>query len=432
LTCATGYTLAVDAYDAAGNRSGKTQITASTGACPTAPLSNGAANLWVDTNGGTCTRSASPVSYSDAAACSSFDKAWDAASAGDTILVRNGTYSAQHVSGNKSSETFIIGESKGGVVVSGSAQDCYQVVAASTLFCADATHMTLENVTIDAGSNDGAAPGSLINADDVTYRNVDILGDWPDLYMGNDAAGGGGNRFHWDGGTWGDASPPPRNCSTPHGEIIWDDGVTGVTIEGVTFNKQTTVVGAGPYCGSDNVPHLEFVRLEANSDNFTLRNNVYMPGSEAGSGYIFVNNGTTDNVKIVGNYFADNDSPNYWIQAGDSPCNWTIAYNTFSGNDGAYLGCNAITWIGNLGPANSYPGCSGTHIDNVWQTTGSCGSDDFTTGSLGVGTGGHLQAGSIAIDAAGTSQCQSLTGGVDIDGRPRTGACDAGTDEFGN
>jgi chitodextrinase len=431
LNCATGYTLAADAYDAAGNRSGKTQITASTGACSTAP-SNGAANLWVDANGGTCTRSAAPVSYSDAAACSSFDKAWDAASAGDTIRVKNGTYGIQHVSGNKTSETFIIGESKAGVVVSGAAQDCYPVVAASTMFCADATHMTLEDVTIDAGSNDGAAPGSLINADDVTYRNVDILGDWPDLYLGNDATGGGGNRFHWDGGTWGDANPPPRDCSTPHGEIIWDDGVTGVTIEGVTFNKQTTAVGAGPYCGADNVPHLEFVRLEPNSDNFTLRNNVYMPGSEAGSGYIFVNNATTDNVKIIGNYFADNDSPNYWIQAGDSPCNWTIAYNTFSGNDGAYLGCTAITWIGNLGPANSYPGCSGTHIENVWQTAGSCGTDSFTSGSLGVGAVGHLQAGSIAIDAAGTTQCQSLTDGVDIDGRPRTGTCDAGADEFGN
>jgi hypothetical protein len=190
-------------------------------------------------------------------------------------------------------------------------------------------------------------------------------------------------------------------------------------------------VGAGPLCGSDNVPHLEFVRLESNSDNFTLRNNIYMPGSEAGSGYIFVNNGTTDNVRIIGNYFADN-AASTWIQAGDSPCNWTIAYNTFSGDEGEVLGCNAITWIGNLGPPNSYPGCSGTHIENVWQTTGSCGTDNFTTGSLGIGLIGRLLAGSIAIDAAGAVQCLSLTDGVDIDGRPRIGTCDAGADEFGN
>ena len=36
LTCGTAYTLAVDAYDAAGNRSAKTSITASTSACPPA------------------------------------------------------------------------------------------------------------------------------------------------------------------------------------------------------------------------------------------------------------------------------------------------------------------------------------------------------------------------------------------------------------
>ncbi len=34
LSCGTGYTLAVDAYDAAGNRSAKASITASTSACP--------------------------------------------------------------------------------------------------------------------------------------------------------------------------------------------------------------------------------------------------------------------------------------------------------------------------------------------------------------------------------------------------------------
>ena len=37
LTCGTSYTLAIDAYDAAGNRSAKVSITAATAACPPAP-----------------------------------------------------------------------------------------------------------------------------------------------------------------------------------------------------------------------------------------------------------------------------------------------------------------------------------------------------------------------------------------------------------
>ena len=39
LTCGTSYTLAVDAYDAAGNKSTKTSLTTSTAACPAAPAS---------------------------------------------------------------------------------------------------------------------------------------------------------------------------------------------------------------------------------------------------------------------------------------------------------------------------------------------------------------------------------------------------------
>ena len=60
LACGTSYTLAVDAYDAAGNRSGKAQLNASTSACtsPPPPAPTGSGNVWVDTNGGSCTRQA--------------------------------------------------------------------------------------------------------------------------------------------------------------------------------------------------------------------------------------------------------------------------------------------------------------------------------------------------------------------------------------
>jgi chitodextrinase/uncharacterized membrane protein YgcG len=99
LACGTTYTLAVDAFDAAGNRSGKASVAASTSACPPPPPpSNGTANLWVDTNGGSCTRQATAGAYADAQACATLNAAYQAAGAGDVILVRGGTYSSQTIS----------------------------------------------------------------------------------------------------------------------------------------------------------------------------------------------------------------------------------------------------------------------------------------------------------------------------------------------
>lgn len=65
------------------------------GAGPTAPptqQAQGTANLWIDTNGGTCTRQSSPAAYNNAAACSGPDTAYAAASPGDLILWKAGSY----------------------------------------------------------------------------------------------------------------------------------------------------------------------------------------------------------------------------------------------------------------------------------------------------------------------------------------------------
>src|SRR6185437_8637148 len=47
LACGTSYTLAVDAYDAAGNRSAKANLTASTSACASSPPPPSAATAYV-------------------------------------------------------------------------------------------------------------------------------------------------------------------------------------------------------------------------------------------------------------------------------------------------------------------------------------------------------------------------------------------------
>jgi chitodextrinase len=99
LACGTSYTLAVDAYDAAGNVSAKAQTTGATAACPVGnpPPANGTAQLWVDANGGSCTRSSSPAAYADAQACGSLNDAYLKAAAGDLILIKAGSYGSQEI-----------------------------------------------------------------------------------------------------------------------------------------------------------------------------------------------------------------------------------------------------------------------------------------------------------------------------------------------
>ncbi|MDX6439390.1 MAG: hypothetical protein QOF45_1973, partial [Gaiellaceae bacterium] len=87
LACGTSYTLAVDAYDAAGNRSTRPSVTASTTAC----ASGGSASVYLSTGGSdsnACTQ---------AAPCKSFDRAYRVAAPGATVEVAAGSYPAQTI-----------------------------------------------------------------------------------------------------------------------------------------------------------------------------------------------------------------------------------------------------------------------------------------------------------------------------------------------
>ena len=109
LNCGTTYGFGIEAVDAAGNpRTGpkpscrrRQRLAADAAADSSAAVAGSACGwereFWVDTNGGSCTRSASGAGYSDAAACASFNAAYQAASAGDLIQVSAGTYASQSI-----------------------------------------------------------------------------------------------------------------------------------------------------------------------------------------------------------------------------------------------------------------------------------------------------------------------------------------------
>jgi chitodextrinase len=121
LACGTSYAFAVVSYDAAGNRSSQAQLISPTAACAPPPPSGETAHLWVDTDGGTCARSASPAAYNSGAACASLGKAYDQANANSdasTVLVKGGTYASQQIDGNRaSSNRIVIAEAPGETVV---------------------------------------------------------------------------------------------------------------------------------------------------------------------------------------------------------------------------------------------------------------------------------------------------------------------------
>jgi hypothetical protein len=160
-----------------------------------------------------------------------------------------------------------------------------------------------------------------------------------------------------------------------------------------------------------------------------------LAGSDAGSGHIFTGStgGKASRAKFINNIFEPVNG-SYTFQASNN-CDWYFAYNTFLQTPG--LGCTAITWVGNLGVASAYPDCSGIHIKNMWQGSGSCSSDTFIGNqSLGLDANSRLTSSSPAIDAGETPSASDHCTGADvssrdIDGttRPQGAACDAGADE---
>jgi len=383
-------------------------------------------HVWVVT--GTCDstprRQRTPVALAaapaEAKACT-FDQAWDVANAGDVIGCAAGAYPAQRVDGAKPTETTFRCEK--GTTIAG-AVECAPEFGSTGAFCAYADNMTLQNVTLDSGDRVNPSSGAQVRGAGVTFRNVDLHGTVVALSVD-------GPDFTWRGGSHGEDGVVggPLTCREPAGVPTWIFK-PGATLDGIRFNAKTVQKGAGQYCGDDDVPHLETIRLEAEAADTTIANSRFVEGSDAGSGHIF-SSVPVSGLTLVNNVFEPVNGT-YSIQAGNPEnSGWKLLYNTFM-QAGSFTG-TGFTWVGNLGVAA--PGdCSGTRIANVWQGEGSCGSDTFAgTSSLGIGAGGHLQDGSPAIDAGESDQCTGdQVAAVDFEGdaRPTGDACDAGADEF--
>lgn len=398
------------------------------------------AALWIDTNGGNCTRQPGGGAYSDAGACSSIQTALAACTTGDQIRMKGSAtpYGSQSISATTACT--VTGETTPNTVT---------IPSLST----GGSSYTVENLVVDTGSTH--APGGWgAGGTNVTGRNIKLHG----LYVS--FTGQGGSGVTWDGGELGQADVPGglRNCGLGDNEPVSLAEFTNLKINNVTFYQQNP--DTTPCAGSSNGFHLEMIRLDHGSDGFTLTNSFFVDGLNDNSNTIFITEapdntagGEPRNLVFANNYFGSDNGATFGVNIQVQTClNWTIAYNTFvnrfgaigdtANTDGCVTDTNVVT-VGNLGSINGVSPCVGTHLKNRWQNsaTYTCGTDSTSVGTafavdqLGITSGtGRLTGTSVARNGGETTYCASVLNNLDFEGgtRPQGSAnCDNGFDEVG-
>jgi hypothetical protein len=374
------------------------------------------ANLWIDTNGGTCTRQSAAGAYSDAAACASIQAAIAACAAGDTIRMKTGAYGAQTITATKT------------------APGCTVIAEASTSIGALSTGgawYELQNIT-STGSGTLSTPTLLWRATgaNITCRNCNFSN----------------GQVNWDAPStnvnWVGGSLRNMTCTggCDHGMGVY--GSNNLTVDGVTFDK---IVGDG-----GGGQHFEVIRVDGNINGLTVRNSKFTNNVTSTSTIFFSTwGGVKPRNLLFENNFFGSSAPAYFhfqmnFQNLSNCSDWTFRYNTFTGGQGIIpepqwgfcgSGFSNVVFVGNLMPSGE---CVGTSMRyNVSYGTGSAcsGTGNTVTTTSGAalgGTGGfYLQAGSAAIDAGAPAGPDCIATDRDGNSRPAGVRCDAGAHEYG-
>ena len=433
LLCGTSYTLGVEAFDAAGNRSGRASLTASTSACP--PPAPGNANLWIDTNGGTCVRDAGH-SYADATACGSFDAANDKCQNDDLVLVKGGAYPDQTVTGSNARTSACTMQGAFGETVD------FHTLRTS------GNWLTVKNMLSDSGATEhlGVAGCAWCNTGShITLDNVDFPGKWAAIEINN------GDSVTWKNSELGTAGNTADRLCGRDDEPARMSNATNVVIDNNVFH---------PFRGEENpancgggVYHLETWRLWDSNDGVLFSNN-HFDDSNGDSSYTISSSmggcvGCPDNrnLRFVNNYFGEKccgyAGADIGFGDGRACTGFVFAYNFFhSGGAGLFNNCSSETgmvYVGNMGFNPGGCPVSGTNTANLWIGTshGTCAGNTWLSGgpdswsSYRLSPDGlHLTSSSPSVNAGETNVCATWASRLDIEGQARTGNCDAGPDEY--
>jgi chitodextrinase len=431
LVCGTTYTLAVDAYDSAGNRSGRASLSASTSGCSP---SSGSANLWIDPNGGTCLRDAGH-SYADGTACGSFDAANDKCQNGDLVLVKGGTYTDQTVTGSSGRTSACTMQGASGETV-----DFHTLTTSGNW-------LTVKDMMSDTGVTEhlGVAGCSWCNTgSNITLDNVDFPGKWAAIEIS------GGDSVTWKNSELGSPGNTADRLCGRDDEPARMSNATNVVIDHNVFH---------PFRGEENpancgggVYHLETWRLWDSNDGVLFSNNHFDDSNGDDSFTISSSKGgcggcpDNKNLHFVNNYFGDKccgyAGADIGFGDGRACTGFVFAYNFFhSGGAGLFNNCSSesgMVYVGNMGYNPGGCPVSGTNTANLWigTTHGTCagntwlsgGPDNWSSYRLSA-DGLHLTGSSPSVNAGETSLCATWTSRLDIDGQARSGSCDVGPDE---
>jgi chitodextrinase len=399
LSCGTAYTLAVDAYDAAGNRSAPSQLTASTSPCAGPP----------------------PVVLQPG---QSLDAAYDAAVCGAVIQPASGSWSQQIVTGGKTcaAGNYVTFEPAPGASPSISELDNA------------ASRVEYSGLKISRFYNDGAGiRWGNGQQDGVIFRNIDA-----DTFCIS-----GGNNIQILGG---DIGPSLSNSANGQQQPCvakfpaqTSPAPNNVLIQGALFHDHNAADGA----------HAECLQL-GGDQSLVIRGNTWRNCASTASLHItrYDDSVPSANVTIENNFFESNAGastvPLGNIQYDRAEPGLVIRYNSFFGSGGyailatfdsrtpispdALIYGNAANAPGHSQPDNYAPCDShAVYHDNVWNGA-SCSSSDLNANPLFTSPLDlHLQAGSPAVDNGDPSSFPT----TDIDGqlRPIGPAPDAGADE---
>ena len=388
------------------------------------------ANLWVDTSGGSCTRSGSGAAYSDAAACASFNAAYQAASAGDLVQVVAGTYPSQNISSKASAGPAVVIEAAAGAAV---------VVKELDI---TATWLTLRNMTVQPVAGRGGNDKIIdINRGSrrVTLDNVDLDGRINGVRQVRDGLGISGDTDYVT------VQNSDLCCIQDQKLIQIQTYGTSVQNTHLTLSRNTI----HDDWQTDSSKHLECLWLEGISD-FLLDGNHFW---DCALNAILANadeGGTLANWTITNNVFEAADTGVGGIPPDIDGCanthtksNWLVAYNYIArGFALTTTTCGGnLSWLtmrGNIGAAgDSSCGSGATWEYNIWAQR-KCSTTDTQNSSI-TAASNYLNA--KADEATGAGNYQPSTNApqidkghptlwppTDADGtpRPNNGRADAG------
>jgi hypothetical protein len=399
------------------------------------------ANLWVDPDGGSCNRQARPAGYESGRACGSLQAAANAAAPNDVVLVRDGTYGGQKLSGSKPVTFRGSGPGRpsfGQIIQAASHQKlqhllvenrddqpvpgCGQFVLDYTLFVCGADD-TFDDVVVDAlhhTAGDPARKGGLEVTDGATglvFRNGEIRGV-------TDSKGfqGGAAEMLIENTVFHDITLTSAGAAVGvHNECAYITGGNGQTWRRNTFSLCPIMamffanfIGGPPF------------------SNVTIENNVFTHSLNDGGSWhdgssFVIPNGAGGQNQVNGwviRYNTFEVSPDIESTPGTGDDNGSARYY---GNLGADGDCKAPEWTYSYNVGTT---CGGTGEVNVPRATNDRGHPNQAPFYVDAAKGDfHLRAGTPAVNHGDRERFPT----VDADGsnRPLAAVPDAGAYEYG-